>query len=110
MSFVILEQSIYPSAHFGYRPPVGYSSQPKHYHSIPTVQAQQMYFNPAKPLTAHARIKQVDKYSIYLDYKIGSGCSSVVYRGRNNQTQEEVCVKHVDCMALLPGQKNMVVR
>lgn len=73
----------------------------------PQQQAQQQQHPQSAP---QSRMKQVGNYIIYLDCKVGSGESSVVYRGINTQTQEEVSVKYVDCMALQPGQKNMVLR
>lgn len=112
MKVVVVEQPLYRGLGYPRRPSVNWSFQQPICYSAPVgpYQSPQALLNSIKPQTAQPRVKQVDKYSVYLDYKVGSGCSSVVYLGRNNHTQEEVCVKHVDCLALLPGQKSMVVR
>lgn len=121
MHLISLDRSVYPQNYQTqrlaqtYRPSVAQSYQQPSYQ----VPYQQQLVQPSysaylassvKPMTAQPRVKQVDKYTMYLDYQVGSGASSVVYRGRNTLTGEEVCVKYVDCLQLQPGQKNMVLR
>lgn len=60
--------------------------------------------------TMNPRIKQIDNYTVYLDHKMGSGSSSIVYRAKDNRTNEEVCVKSVECCGLATHQKNMLFR
>jgi len=68
---------------------------------------QQLVFG-VSPHTS--KTQQVDCYTIFLDKKVGSGCSSIVYKAKDNRTQEEVCIKVVDCQGMLPAQKAMILR
>lgn len=128
MNHTTIDRSLYPNSnYYQQKQPVSYAYQSfqqtqqlqqpcQQGQQIQQVQPFQQPFSyrqpnsPTKPMTPQPRTKQIDNYMIYLDYQVGSGASSVVYRGRDLRTQEEVCIKHVDCLALLPGQKTMVIR
>lgn len=44
--------------------------------------------------------KKIENYSYGLDDTIGKGYSSQVYRGKNDETQENVAVKVIDLKML----------